>query len=161
MSVNANQYSTHLAPVWRDRANFIINAPLIEANRFEQLWSRRMGENQFEICCIPFFLYDLALGDIVETVTQRDLRYVVSRRLHESGQYTFRAFFSRPQYQYRDSAVESLHSLGALTEWSSSSLLSIAAGPSVVQKVADLLSLLQRDSNLVYETGKTVETMME
>jgi hypothetical protein len=34
-------------------------------DKFEQLWSEKVGEGLFEICCIPFFVYDLALGDVV------------------------------------------------------------------------------------------------
>ena len=28
----------------------------------EQLWARRLDEERFEVCCIPFFAYDVALG---------------------------------------------------------------------------------------------------
>lgn len=34
-------------------------------DNYEQLWTKRVGEDRFEICCIPFFVYDLALGDVV------------------------------------------------------------------------------------------------
>lgn len=34
-------------------------------DNYEQLWTKRVGEDRFEVCCIPFFAYDLALGDIV------------------------------------------------------------------------------------------------
>jgi hypothetical protein len=33
--------------------------------RWEQLWARRTGANEFVICAIPFFAYGLALGDRV------------------------------------------------------------------------------------------------
>jgi hypothetical protein len=32
----------------------------------EQLWARQVGDRHFELCCIPYFVYDLALGDVVE-----------------------------------------------------------------------------------------------
>ena len=32
---------------------------------FEQLWTRTDDQRQFEICCIPFFTYGIALGDVV------------------------------------------------------------------------------------------------
>lgn len=56
VSPAAEQFSIHAEPAWRERSNLIINAPLPEAGRFEQLWTKQVGENQFEICCIPFFL---------------------------------------------------------------------------------------------------------
>lgn len=151
----AVQFSTHDEPVWRERANFIINAPLPEEGRFEQLWTRQLGENLFEVCCIPFFLYDVALGDTVETAPQGDRQYVLSRVRQRAGRYVFRAFFERTQYRFRDSTVEALESLGALIEWSSPSLLAVDAEGPAVQKVADLLNGLERQERLVYETGKT------
>ena len=34
-------------------------------DNFEQIWTERVAEDLFEVCCIPFFAYDLALGDVV------------------------------------------------------------------------------------------------
>jgi hypothetical protein len=154
MSVT-EKFSTHDEPVWRERADFIINAPLPEPGRFEQLWTRRISEKQFEICCIPFFLYDLALGDIVETAPQGSRQYVLSRVLKPSGRFVFRAFFERPQYRYRDAAVEALEALGAQVEWSSPSLLAADVEGAAAQKVADLLHSLEKQDQLVYETGRS------
>lgn len=155
VSAAAEQFSTHAEPVWRDRADFIINAPLPEPGRFEQLWVKKVGEEQFEICCIPFFLYDLALGDTVQTAPQGERQYVLSRVLSQSGRYVFRAFFERTQYRYRDSTVQALQELGALVEWSSPSLLAVDIDGASAQKVADLLNELEKQERLVYETGKT------
>ncbi|GAB2594187.1 hypothetical protein GCM10009593_38620 [Microlunatus antarcticus] len=58
-----NDYALHLDPVWRERANYILNAELAGEDfpkHFEQLWTRRVGDNAFEICCIP--LLPLRLG---------------------------------------------------------------------------------------------------
>jgi len=61
----------HPNPVWREKANFIIGAQCTnkadKTNAWEQLWSRKVSGNIFEICCIPFFLYDISLGDEVKT----------------------------------------------------------------------------------------------
>jgi hypothetical protein len=59
----------HHHPAWRDRSDHLLRAPVDhagEGNYFEQLWTRRIGDNRHEICCVPLFIYDLALGDIVE-----------------------------------------------------------------------------------------------
>ena len=40
----------------------------------------------FEVCCIPFFLYDVSLGDVVATNPD----YVLDRVVRASGRYTFR-----------------------------------------------------------------------
>jgi hypothetical protein len=37
---------------------------------FEQLWTRRAEGGAFEVCCIPYFTYGVALGDLVEWTEQ-------------------------------------------------------------------------------------------
>ena len=48
--------AVHAAPVWREKANFIIRALLPERDRSEQLWARQIGDQRFEVCRIPFFM---------------------------------------------------------------------------------------------------------
>ncbi|WP_177228866.1 DUF4265 domain-containing protein [Amycolatopsis sacchari] len=72
-------YVQHLRPAWSDRANFVIHARLPDEGspkKFEQLRVRRVAQTRFEICCIPFFLYDLSLGDVVETSSRYGMRFV-------------------------------------------------------------------------------------
>lgn len=45
------KFSIHREPAWRDKANFVINAKLPEEGRFEQLWTRQVCEDTFELCC--------------------------------------------------------------------------------------------------------------
>lgn len=149
------RFSTHDAPVWRNRADFIVNAALPEPGRFEQLWTRRINYSQFEICCIPFFLYDVALGDTVETAPQGTRDFVLSQVLKASGRHVFRAFFERPQYRYRDGVVKALSSLGAQVEWSSPSLVAVDVESAEAQAAADLLNSLEKENRLVYETGRS------
>lgn len=156
--------AAHANPVWRDCANFLIKGRLspisgenTSSKEWEQLWCRQIAENQFEICCIPFFLYDLALGDVVETGLEGDARYVFQRVLKPSGRYCFRVWFggSSPA-DSRDEVVEFAAHLGCLTEWSSTNLLAIDADSEVkAQVIADYLSQREKDGSLVYETGRT------
>ena len=148
-------FATHEHPVWRERADFVINARLPEVGRFEQLWTKRVGENQFEVCCIPYFLYDVALGDTVETAPRGGRQYVLSRVLNRSGRYVFRSYFERPQYRYRDTVVEALQALGAQHEWSSPSLLAVDVDGADARKVADYFQEQEDAGRLVYETGRT------
>src|SRR6266581_8592772 len=87
--------AVHQEPVWRARANFIIAAETPDGGdaKTEQLWARQLGENRFEICCIPLFLYEIALGDIVTTSPTKDRRYMVAEVAEPSGRYEFRAWF--------------------------------------------------------------------
>ncbi len=80
MDAPDRQVVVHDTPAWRDRADFIIAAQLREADqpkRWEQLWAGQLGDAEFEVCCIPFFVYDLALGDVVATEPADEQEYVV------------------------------------------------------------------------------------
>jgi Domain of unknown function (DUF4265) len=91
----ADDWKVHQTPVWKDRANFIINMIVEQepdgSKVWEQLWSEQTGEMLFRLCCIPFFVYDL--GDEVETRPEGEQRYVVDRVVRRSEHYTFRVWF--------------------------------------------------------------------
>jgi hypothetical protein len=143
--------ATHPQPVWRDRSDFIIRARVDGPDdaRTEQLWARQLGIHTFELCCIPFFIYDLALGDTVET----DSTYLLQRVLERSGRYVFRAWFEGPQPY--DWAVDALAALGCSYEWSSPHLLAVdAADQRHAQLVADCLAEHERSGELTFETGR-------
>ncbi|MBI9114878.1 DUF4265 domain-containing protein [Sanguibacter suaedae] len=55
-----------------------------EGDNLEQLWTKRVGDDLLELCCIPFFAYDLALGNVVRA--EASSGYVIDgahRKLHE------------------------------------------------------------------------------
>lgn len=148
------QIATHEKPAWRKEANFIIHAG-IEQGRLEQLWARQLGENRFRVCCIPFFVYDLALGDEVETGPSGDKQYVLQRVVKPSTHYTFRVWFglaSDPmvRHQVEFEATQ----LGCRFEWFSDNLMALdAPGYAVAQQLAAFLKKEQDEGQLTYETG--------
>lgn len=121
----------HQDPARRDRANFIIQARVEHGGGREvreQLWARQTGE-RFEICCIPFFVPDLALGDEVEAEPDDAGRHLLRRVVNPSGNQTFWVWFED------DAKVSLLHrvrdgleQLGCLTEGYSRGLLAFNAG---------------------------------
>ncbi len=151
----------HQQPVWRERANFIIAARLEQSSpderwRWEQLWARQTGDNRFEVCCIPFFVYDLALADEVETHELEVKQFIVRNVLNPSGRFTFRAWFSPKGL--RDQIIEEITGLGYLFEerWPGSRLITIDAADQIkAQDLADLLHDKQQQGLLRYETGRT------
>lgn len=147
--------TTHADPLRRDLADFIISARLPEEGRFEQLWARRVDEDRFELCCIPFFLYDIALGDIVATSPAEGRRYVLDRVVRPSGRFVFRAFFEEPQDSLKSVVVAELGALGAGLEWASRSLLAIDTDEPSAGAIADYLQGCEDKEWLVYETGAT------
>jgi len=141
----------HDAPGWRDKADFVIGAPLPEAGRAEQLWARRVSDRRFEICCIPFFLHDVALGDVVET----DPGYDLTRVLERSGRFVFRVWFGEASHS-RQEVADQLAGLCAMLEWSSANLLAVdAADEAHAQAIANYLDEQERADRLIYETGRS------
>jgi hypothetical protein len=158
MTVPADEFVLHQTPVWRDRSDFIINAALAEKDRpkrYEQLFAKQVADDRFEICCIPFFLFDIALGDVVTTSATGNRKYVVDKVIRPSGRYVFRAWFGE-SFQPRDEIAAELEALGSLIEWSSPNLLAVDAVDHVhAQQVADFLAERERAGQLIYETGRT------
>lgn len=65
------------------------------ADTFEQLWTRRVGDDRFELCCIPFFAYDMALGDVVRA--EAATGYVIQSVVQRSGNGVVRVAVKRPE----------------------------------------------------------------
>ena len=120
---------------------------------WEQLWARQLDERLFELCCIPFFAYDLALGDVFETKRTLEKQHVLSSVISRSGHRTFRAWFEeRDDNQAVLELLEKLKTRGHVWEWHSSRLLAIDAIDS--QSASELDRLLRRsalDHLLIYE----------
>lgn len=148
-ATEAQQIKIHANPVWRSRANFIVAIKLDEVGFREQLWARQVADRRFELCCIPFFAYDLALGDVVET----DNCYTIRKVVKPSGRYVFRAWFGEAGGSHAE-VIEALERVGAQTECYSTNLIAIdASGAHQVQLVADLLHCYETQHRLTYETG--------
>jgi hypothetical protein len=90
------EFVTHSDPAWRSRANFIAHGRVHGVNdhkrTYEQLWTRDLGNSRFELCCIPYFLYNVNLGDHVELGPDGDLQHVLKRVVHDGGHSTFRFY---------------------------------------------------------------------
>ncbi len=154
------QYITHEYPVWRKQADFIIHAK-IETNdnilRLEQLWARRISgsENNFEICCIPFFLYNLSLGDKVKTDMKYGKKYVFTKVVEPSGHYTFRIWFN--DNKLRSEILNELIEIGCLVERQSPTGNLIALDIHSFDgatKLAEYLLGKEQQGVLIYETGR-------
>lgn len=150
--------SVHQDPIWREKSDYIIGIDLGPASAelpgqvtWEQLWARQVDDQTFEICCIPFHPYDLALGDTVET---RDNAIV--RRVAWGGHYTLRALFAAKNGPQMEVELE-LRRLGALIEWSSDRLIGIDVDDArLADTVAGYLAGLESTGVLHWESGYTV-----
>jgi hypothetical protein len=123
---------THSTPAWGTQANFIIRVDLDDSGMSagtEQLWARRIDQLTFEVCCIPFFAYGLALGDTVECSAD----FTIQRRLYCGGHRTLRIAIS--DFAKQHEIHEALHGwvlgTGMLHEWYSQGYLAVDVPPSL------------------------------
>lgn len=112
--------ATHPNPVSRPVPSFMVRAALEsvgEGEGFEQLWTKRVGDDLFELCCIPFFAYNLALGDVVRA--EGSSGYVIDGVERRSGNGVVRVAITRREDV--DGVHRKLHQLlgrlGYLSEW--------------------------------------------
>lgn len=144
----------HRSPIWRNSADLIFNI-LIESkdgkNEWEQLWGKRTAPDRVTICCIPFFTYDVSLGDEIEIGADL-IPKGVSRR---SGQTTFRVWFGGLDALRRDEIAADIQALSHLLEWSSANLLAVSIPGSNAQLLADYLQHRENEGLITYETGRS------
>lgn len=155
-----NTIATHLnlPLVLRREANFLIMARISPSNlpkQWEQLWCRKISDKIMKICCIPFCLYDVALGDEVEIISA-DGHYLFSHVTVAQGHRVFRAFLSGNLQGERDELVRRLDEMNCLWEWYHSRLIAIDTPDGEQrQAVENLLIEFENDGHLVYEHGFT------
>lgn len=129
---NLNKIGVHVNPVWREQAGFLIQAKVSDPEspfEYEQLWVRRLAPDKFEVCCIPFFLYGIALGDVVSAEAPN---YILSSVSSPSTRVEFRAWFSTVyQVDERIALTDRAGELGCAIEWYSERLLGLSAPESV------------------------------
>lgn len=152
----ATDIATHPNPAWREKANFLIFADLEDhgmPGRWEQLWARQEGE-EFELCCIPFFTYGLALGDRVRTAPRGGRRYVVASREAPSGRAVGRLWLKGVKDPSIRSAVEEfVRERGWLSEWRSSLLALDLPDQQAWQELSAFTEALPRDHGVLVELG--------
>jgi hypothetical protein len=93
MGMEASSIAIHEDPLWRAKGNFVINADLAAhgmPGRWEQLWARKVSEDRFELCCIPFFTYGMRLGDIVRTAPASGKQFMVQEVVQAGGRINVR-----------------------------------------------------------------------
>ncbi len=155
--VNSESVVQHLSPVWRTKSDYILQARLPEDShkKWEQLWTHKHDDGSYEICCIPFAVYDLALGDRVKADDANILTEVVQR----SGNWTVGVWFGEVDLARRKELELSMiykiiKEMGCLMEWYSEYLLAINADTDqATNDIVEFLKEKEIPDSLVYETG--------
>jgi hypothetical protein len=162
METNGGDHKTitHEFPVWRETSDFILAKRLNESDvpekwKWEQIWARQILDNVFEICCIPFFSYGLALGDWVNTKPLDERKYVINDIVEKKGHTTYRVWFqSKAEW---NSTIDEIQTLGCLVEvrWEKSGLIAIDAPNSTIrEKLENFLRNLEETTlDIEWEIG--------
>ncbi|WP_052489108.1 DUF4265 domain-containing protein [Streptomyces sp. 150FB] len=122
---------THEDPIGRGPTNFMIHADLSDRQDGwrEQLWTRQLTEDRFEVACLPFFTYGICYHDVVTI----DSNHLVAAVVQKSGHRTLRVALVA-EHQDRDQLHELLHDKvveAALPhEWLQGTYLSVDLPPS-------------------------------
>ncbi|UPG83993.1 DUF4265 domain-containing protein [Luteibacter aegosomatis] len=146
----------HKHPVWRDRATSVFH--MLAGvhggrSRWEQLWWRRTARGRFTLCCIPFLIDDLALGDEVET----NACHIVRRIARRSGQVTFRVRIGGHEPGMRDQVLKASEVFEPLAEWSAPNLLALSVHESRARPLGDRLAILAGQKMIEVDTGRIAD----
>jgi Domain of unknown function (DUF4265) len=148
-------YYQHPWGVWRETANLVVHLVTEDEDSIttEQIWLRQepeLPQDHAVLCCLPFFAYGYALGDIV----QFDLEsFTVVRRVTPSGRSLLRVYFC--QSEGGEAIIQRLLLNGcANVERMSDSLACLDfESRSSVEKCWAILSQLEELGDLHLETG--------
>lgn len=152
-----NQHFQHFNPIGRDESDYLIQVRLAAEDQdgdetaYEQLYCKQMGNNRFQVCCVPMFLYDIAYGDIVELLSDGQARVVV-----QSGRRVIRIYFFDPAWIVP--IVERLLALNCRIEPYSDKLYAVDCPDLVAAtNVANILDEHESPETYEYETGWRTE----
>ncbi|MFF7730837.1 DUF4265 domain-containing protein [Streptomyces sp. NPDC008001] len=121
---------THEDPVGRGTTNYVIHGDLSDRQNGwrEQLWTRQLTKNTFEVACLPFFTYGICYRDVV-TINSNHL---VTGVVRKSGHRTLRVALVMKHADH-DQVHEFLHGraveAGLPHEWLEGTYLAVNLSP--------------------------------
>jgi hypothetical protein len=122
------------APSWSDETSEMIEALIV----------KERSDGLFEVCCIPFCLDHLALGDVFELIDETEARIV-----KPSGRIVFRTLGRQFEENESDQLILELNKAGALVEFFRLGTLAIdAADMEIATRVFALLWPLREAKKL-------------
>jgi len=146
----------HPNPALKDQADYVIGARIEDdiwskQYDFEQLAAKKIDDSTFMICCIPFALYDITIGDLVEVDDELNVIKVVK----VSDHVAFRIATKSATQQA--SLLELLSSMSANYEVFSDNLIAVDVDNNIDgSNLADKLAELEDSKQIVeYETIRT------
>ncbi len=147
----------HDEAVWTEFADctVLVRIPGVD-DALERLTCRKVAEDQFSVCCLPFSLYNVCLGDTIRIVgVAPETPGVISEKVEDGGRYLFRVALTEPGTTNMQSAASTFISMGHLVEVYSPMMLAVdAADDQAMQGLAAFLQMREDAGDWDYETGR-------
>jgi Domain of unknown function (DUF4265) len=139
-----SRFAVHNSPAWGWKSNFIFQIDLVVHDmpgRLEQFWGRRVANDLFEVCCIPFFTYGFSLGDVLKVDLERNR---VIEVFESYGHQTLRICADSPSMgtQLHILLHEWVASTGLLYEWYADGYLVVDLPPGEIISTEKLDTLV-------------------
>ncbi len=145
----------HRHPIWRNIANYRLVMKIDDSEELEELWAKQRSDELFEICCIPFFVYDVNLGDLIKIVSHEGKNLVLGVT-KPSGHHTFRIALTSLAPIVKQQIEKAIADFGCQSEWFDERLISIdAPDDETANNLAHWLETNHPRGGFDYETGRT------
>jgi hypothetical protein len=134
-----------------------VEADSAQSVKWEGLLARRLSGKRARICAVPFWVYDVNLGDEVALMDSAEGASVVTGVVVDGGNHTFRVRFEHAaddDVRWRELMVE-LEPFDCWFDVRSPGFLAVSAPPAHAQPVADYLDERERRGELRFETGRS------
>jgi hypothetical protein len=125
---------------------------------WEGLLARRTGPGTARICAVPLYLYDLHLGDEVETMDSAEGAAVATGVRHDAGQHTFRVLFegAGPDDTRWQALQRDLEPNACWFDVLHPGFVALSASPDHASEVESYLVRRTRAGDLDYERGRSL-----
>lgn len=128
------------------------------ATLWEGLLAKREGRDRARVCAVPFWLYDVNLGDEVSVIESAESAPVANGIVNDAGAFAFRVIFDGAEAhdeRWRQLMVQ-LEPYECWFDVRSPAFVALSAPAEHARRVADILSAKQERGELRYETGRSV-----
>jgi hypothetical protein len=151
-----SRFFIHQEPVCRSQANYVIQIAIPgepETPEFEQLWTSSQQDGSHIVCCIPFVLYGISLGDRIQKLSDGSFRI-----LDPSGRIAIRVWMADSSAREKSDLIHKLAALECLMERSSENLLALdCRDADQAIRVRAILGQAARANKISYEMANPVE----
>lgn len=129
------QFIVHEQPVGRASTNYIARADLAPFGldgQVEQLWLKAVNDGSYEVACIPFSVYGIALGDVVVLNDEDYVSEVVRTAWHRTLRLLFTPNLPPAELQKAADQIKTeIIAADLLSEWNSARFIAVDVPPNV------------------------------